>query len=207
MNLGETIQSLRKEKGFSQEVLAEKIGVSRQAVSKWESGASIPEIEKLIELSKLFGVSLHHLLQVAEPKAQVGQRETGTQTEPFPQTDFGQQQKRLEGRQVEEGEAVDFSEAQLASVQEITAQHIAKEGERQRRRWKKTCWLGILLLICTVWALRGQNKDLVKRLDNLENELYRTRLLIDEQTAQIEQTIRIGLEAQTSLVASYQYEI
>ncbi len=38
MNLGETIQSLRKEKGFSQEELAEKIGVSRQAVSKWETG-------------------------------------------------------------------------------------------------------------------------------------------------------------------------
>lgn len=66
MKLGEKIQQLRKEKQLSQEELAEKMGVSRQAVSKWESGSATPEIEKLIELSKLFGVSLNTLLQIEE---------------------------------------------------------------------------------------------------------------------------------------------
>lgn len=46
MNLADRIQSLRKAKGISQEELAEHVGVSRQAVSKWESGQSAPDLEK-----------------------------------------------------------------------------------------------------------------------------------------------------------------
>ena len=48
MDFGMKLQSLRKEKGLSQEALAEKLHVSRQAVSKWESGAGYPEMDKLI---------------------------------------------------------------------------------------------------------------------------------------------------------------
>ena len=70
MNLPEKLQTLRKQNSFSQEELAEKLGVSRQAVSKWESGAAIPEVEKLIELSRIFGVSLNELLQVEETTEQ-----------------------------------------------------------------------------------------------------------------------------------------
>lgn len=63
MNFKEKLQKIRKEKGYSQEQLADMIGVSRQAVSKWESGLSYPETEKLIELSKLFSLSLDELLK------------------------------------------------------------------------------------------------------------------------------------------------
>jgi transcriptional regulator with XRE-family HTH domain len=62
MTLGENIQQLRKAGGFSQEQLAEMIGVSRQAISKWETDQSQPEIEKLILLSKVFSVSTDELL-------------------------------------------------------------------------------------------------------------------------------------------------
>ena len=62
MKLAEKIFSLRKEKGFSQEQLAEKINVSRQSISKWESGQALPEIEKIIELSKIFQVTTDYLL-------------------------------------------------------------------------------------------------------------------------------------------------
>ena len=48
MALGEQIQALRKDKGLSQEELGEKLGVARQSVSKWESGATVPELDKLI---------------------------------------------------------------------------------------------------------------------------------------------------------------
>ena len=48
MNIADRIQSLRKSKGISQEELADKIGVSRQAVSKWESEQSLPDMEKVI---------------------------------------------------------------------------------------------------------------------------------------------------------------
>ena len=53
---------MRKQKGFSQEELAEKINVSRQTISKWEIGSSTPEMEKLIMLSEVFEISLDQLV-------------------------------------------------------------------------------------------------------------------------------------------------
>lgn len=61
--LSEKIYALRKKNNLSQEELAEKIGVSRQAISKWESGTSLPEIEKLISLSEYFNVSIDYLVK------------------------------------------------------------------------------------------------------------------------------------------------
>ena len=63
MNLGEKILKLRKEKGFSQESLAEKLGTTRQAISKWENNQGFPETEKLLQLSNIFGVSVDFLLK------------------------------------------------------------------------------------------------------------------------------------------------
>lgn len=62
MLLSEKILYLRKEKGWSQEDLAYKLGVSRQAVSKWESMASMPDLDKIVKLSKVFGVTTDYLL-------------------------------------------------------------------------------------------------------------------------------------------------
>lgn len=59
--LSEKIYTLRRRNGLSQEQLAEKLGVSRQAVSKWEGGLSTPELDKLMALSQCFGVSLDEL--------------------------------------------------------------------------------------------------------------------------------------------------
>ena len=67
MNVADRIQSLRKGKGISQEELADKIGVSRQAVSKWESEQSLPDIEKIILLSDYFDVTTDYLLKGIEP--------------------------------------------------------------------------------------------------------------------------------------------
>ena len=63
MNISEKIISLRKEKGLSQEAFAEALGVSRQSVSKWESGAALPDTDKIIAMSELFGVSTDYLLK------------------------------------------------------------------------------------------------------------------------------------------------
>ena len=62
MTLGERIQNMRKEMGLSQEELAEKIGVSRQSVSKWENDAALPDTDRVIDLARLFGVSTDALL-------------------------------------------------------------------------------------------------------------------------------------------------
>ncbi len=63
MKLAEKIQILRKEKGYSQEQLAELCQVSRQSVSKWEADIALPEIEKLMILSNFFGVTIDVLLR------------------------------------------------------------------------------------------------------------------------------------------------
>ena len=62
MTFGEKLQALRKARSWSQEELATQINVSRQALSKWESGASVPDTENVVALSRLFGVSTDYLL-------------------------------------------------------------------------------------------------------------------------------------------------
>ena len=61
-SLGNKLYELRKKNGLSQEAFADRLGVSRQAVSKWECGESLPDTDNLITISKLFGVSLDELV-------------------------------------------------------------------------------------------------------------------------------------------------
>lgn len=67
MNTAQRLQQLRKEKGMSQEELAERLGVSRQAVSKWESGQSTPDVEKIVAASEEFGVTTDWILKGVRP--------------------------------------------------------------------------------------------------------------------------------------------
>lgn len=62
MTFAEKLKSIRKQAGFSQEKLAEKLGVSRQAVTKWETDKGIPDIENLMAISTLFDISIDELL-------------------------------------------------------------------------------------------------------------------------------------------------
>lgn len=63
MILADKIIELRKKNGWSQEELANKMDVSRQAVSKWECAQAIPDLDKLVQLGKLFGVTIDYLLK------------------------------------------------------------------------------------------------------------------------------------------------
>lgn len=76
MILAEKIALLRKKRGWSQEELAAQLGISRQSVSKWESAASIPELDKILKLGELFGVSTDYLLK------------DEMETETFPEEEF-----------------------------------------------------------------------------------------------------------------------
>ena len=78
MTFGEKLQALRKARGWSQEELATQINVSRQALSKWESGASVPDTENVVALSRLFGVSTDYLLkdELEDAEYVEGQEET-----------------------------------------------------------------------------------------------------------------------------------
>lgn len=76
--LSEKIYTLRRKSGLSQEQLAEKIGVSRQAISKWEGGLSTPELDKLKALSEYFQVTIDELTEnQAESVSENSTKETG----------------------------------------------------------------------------------------------------------------------------------
>lgn len=66
MDISEKILKLRKANNISQENLAEQLNVSRQSISKWETGQSVPETEKLIALSEIFNVTIDYLLKPSE---------------------------------------------------------------------------------------------------------------------------------------------
>ncbi len=66
MKFNEKIIQLRKEKGLSQEELGEKLNVARQTISKWELGETTPEMDKLVQLSEIFNISLDSLIKDKE---------------------------------------------------------------------------------------------------------------------------------------------
>lgn len=72
MNIADRIQHLRKARGLSQEELADAVGVSRQAVSKWESEQSTPDIDKVVALSDYFETTTDYLLKGIEPAPRQG---------------------------------------------------------------------------------------------------------------------------------------
>lgn len=83
MTLGNRIHTLRTQKGLSQGDLAERLGVSRQSVSKWETDASVPELEKLLALCDLFGLTLDELVRGEIPSP--APTEAPAQPAPAPQ--------------------------------------------------------------------------------------------------------------------------
>lgn len=87
--LSEKIYTLRRKSGLSQEQLAEKIGVSRQAISKWEGGLSTPELDKLRALSEFFHVSIDEL---------AGEQGADPLSHPTEQTPAAENRKEADGR-------------------------------------------------------------------------------------------------------------
>ena len=120
MTIGTRIAQKRKERGLSQEALGEQLGVSRQAIYKWESDSALPEIEKLIALSRLFGVSVGWLLGVED------------ETPPAAE-DSGE-----------------LTESQLKMVEEIVARYLAAQPQAPKRRKWPFVLVGFALLIAVM---------------------------------------------------------
>ena len=75
MNISDRIQSLRKAKGITQEQLADAVGVSRQAVSKWEAEQSMPDLERVVAMAEYFDVTTDYILRGIEPAPTAQARE------------------------------------------------------------------------------------------------------------------------------------
>jgi len=128
MTIGQRIAERRKLLGISQESLGEQMGVSRQAISKWEADGAIPEIDKLIALSKLFGVSVGWLL--------------GTEDE-CEKTDSGQE--------------VRLSDEQLKMVEQIVRRYQQAQPEQKRNPWTMVLCLSCAI-VALVLSIVGLSK-------------------------------------------------
>ena len=82
MELKDKLAELRNKKGLSQIAAAEALNVSRQAISRWEAGASAPSTENLIELSRLYGVSMDELVNGGEPGCKENEAESAAAAPP-----------------------------------------------------------------------------------------------------------------------------
>ena len=83
MKIEEKILVLRKQNNLSQEQLAEQIGVSRQSISKWELGETVPDLHNIVRLSEVFGVSTDYLLKGVDSSAANAHEETAKESDPF----------------------------------------------------------------------------------------------------------------------------
>ena len=181
MTIGQRVGQKRKELGLSQEALGEQLGVSRQSIYKWESDSALPEIDKLIALSRLFGVSVGWLLGVEEPP-----QDDGAEAEPAPET----------------GE---LTEAQLRMVEEIVARYTAALPKAKRRRWPfvlagVVLFLAIFNLFSELNALRSQQGSISSSIAQVQNS-------VDRQIGSISSRVEEILKAQNSLVADYGVEL
>ncbi|MBQ8143521.1 MAG: helix-turn-helix transcriptional regulator [Butyricicoccus sp.] len=182
MTIGERIAALRRGHDLSQEALGEALGVSRQAISKWEADASLPEIDKLVALSRMFGVTIGELLGVEEP------REEPAAAEPD-----------------------ELSERQVRMIEEIAARYIdaLPKPEPKKRSRKKLVLSGIAcVLICAVVigqfsAMRSEIASLRSMTNNLQNNVSHISGNVGSQIDSITNRVEEVLKAQNELTAEY----
>lgn len=176
MTLGQHIQFLRKNAGLSQESLGEALGVSRQAVSKWEADGAIPELDTLIAMSRLFGVSLGQLLQLEEPT----QNSAPDQTEPEPV-----QNDRLE-----------------ELLRSYVNQNQASRSQQRRIQWA-AAGLGLCLLIGGGLYAVNRITELQQNLYSLESQISNLRSSVNSEINDITYRISEVLEEQDNILADY----
>lgn len=184
MTVGQRIAQKRKELGLSQEGLGDKLGVSRQAIYKWESDASLPEVEKLVALSRIFSVPVGWLL--------------GEEEHPSSQTD---------------SQSAELTEAQIKMVQEIADRYLAAQTARtpqppvKRRRWLVLVGCGAAVVAAALFLnLFSQLNRVSQDYGNLQNAISNVSYNVDSQIGSIASRVEEILKSQNQLTASYNAE-
>ena len=175
MTMGQRIAQKRKEQNLSQEALGEALGVSRQSISKWESDTSLPEIEKLVALSKLFGVSVGWLLGVEEEPP----RESGGE--------LTEEQLKL----VEE------------IVGRYIAAQPKPMSRRRKRVLKGAVIVAACCFTMGLFWLSGQLTKLENQYNSLQNSVGNISGSVNSQINSIGSRVEEILQAQNSLTADY----
>ena len=191
--LGRRIQEARKAAGLSQESLGERLGVSRQAVSKWESDASVPDLENLIAMSRIFGVTIGALLGVEPPEAP---SEGDAPESP--------------GDGAEDAAPVgELTDRELAAVEAIAQKYLEAV---QRPRWSRrkklaavagACAAGLLIVL----ILNGIFSSLGRRLDQVQDQVNYVQSSVSSQIGSLTGQLSGLLEEQNSLISGYDIRV
>ena len=183
MTLGQRIAQKRKELGLSQEGLGEQLGVSRQAIYKWESDASLPEIEKLITLSKIFSVSVGWLLGVEEDAP------------PIQQADGSRE----------------LTEEQLIMVQEIVDRYLAAQPKPvppKRRRLVRICTaVAVVALVVALFNLFSRLEQFNQDFSALYNSVNNVNGSVNSQINSITRRVENILKSQNNLMAEWSAQV
>lgn len=184
MTVGQRIAQKRKELGLSQEGLGEQLGVSRQAIYKWESDATLPEIEKLIALSKIFGVPVGWLLGVEDPAA-----DDSVETN-------GQEQQN----------SGELTQAQLNMVEEIVRRYQeAQPVQPKRRKWP---WVLAAVILVIVFArMFSMLNELQNNYNRVQNSVDYIDRNVDNQISSITNRVEDVLERMNSFTVEHSAEI
>jgi len=178
MTLGQHIQFLRKNAGLSQESLGEALGVSRQAVSKWEADGAIPELDTLIAMSRLFGISLGQLLQLEEPQH----------------------------HQDDEADQTDQDSMPDNHLEELLRSY-AEQNQAARSRHRTIQWaaagLGLCLLIGGGLYAVNRITELQQNLYSLESQISNLRSSVNQEINDITYRISEALEEQDNILADH----
>ena len=183
MTIGQRISYKRKELALSQEALGELLSVSRQSIYKWESDAALPEIDKLIALSKLFGVSVGWLLGVEEEAA-----------------------SELKETEVVPPASNELSETQLKMVREIVEQYLAAQPKpKPRRKWP---WIlmGFIVWIA-VFSLIDRLDQIEQQYHRVQMTVSQVQDSVNFQMNSISTRVEEILKSQNALTAEYGTEI
>ena len=180
MELYEKLYELRRASGMSQEELAEKLGVSRQAVSKWESGATQPELPKLIELSKIYQVSVDALLSLEHAKE--------------PQ-DSSPAAPAAEGASRDTAEDAPPAKPDFRT---FCAQHKKSIGGAV---------VALAALIAVGAHYNDRINTLSMQVNDLRSQLYSVQNNLSNQIAGISNNVSDILERESSLISQYDYEV
>lgn len=179
MTTGQRIAAKRKELELSQESLGEALGVSRQSIYKWESDTSLPDIDKLVALSRLFHVSVGWLLGVEEEQPEAPSPETGS------------------------GE---LSDAQLRMVEEIVDRYLAAQPKPKKRRlWPYV--LAALAVLYIGLRLMDRLDRMDNQYNNLSNSINNITYSVDRQINTITNRVEEILKSQNDLTADYGTEM
>ena len=180
MELYEKLYELRRASGMSQEELAEKLGVSRQAVSKWESGATQPELPKLIELSKIYQVSVDALLSLEHAK---------------------EQQDSSPAAPAAEGAAQDAAERSPAAKPDF------RTFCTQHKKIIGGAAVALAALIAVGAHYNNRINTLSMQVNDLRSQIYSVQSNLSNQIDGISNNVSDILTRESSLISQYNYEI